>query len=424
MRVRFRNSIYNKVYLPYRNSESPLEIFYGSASSGKSYFIAQRFVVRMLRHNYYNILTIRKVSASNHDSTFSLMRQIISRYNLEQLFKINETKGDESITAVTGSQMLFKGMKDEREREKVKSITFKNGVVNHIWAEEASELNQKDLDQLFIRLRGTSDYKKQVTISFNPISKNHWLKRRYFDYTVKDCTILKTTYKDNRFLDPGDRKRIENLKDNDYIYYQIYALGEWGEIGNTVFSRYKIITCPYKLDDFDDIVQGMDFGYEHPSVFEIIGIKDGQPYWYDEECQTHLTNTEWIDFLESRYTEMGILDSVKHRRTVADSAEPNRIKEFRERGWNVREAAKGKSSVRYGVDYLRSKIMTIDPSCERMAAEVEVYRNKEDKNGEIDDQEYINEFDDAIAASRYALEDKWSKVKVKAAKHSAAVLGF
>ena len=55
---------------------------------------------------------------------------------------------------ITGNRIIFRGVKDQRQREKVKSITFKNGKLVWIWCEEATELLSEDVDILDDRLRG------------------------------------------------------------------------------------------------------------------------------------------------------------------------------------------------------------------------------------------------------------------------------
>ena len=97
-------------------------------------------------------------------------------------------------------------MKDQRQREKVKSITFKNGKLTWIWCEEATELLPEDVDILDDRLRGHLDNPNlfyQITMTFNPVSATHWIKARYFDKADPDVLTHHSTYRTNRFIDPA-----------------------------------------------------------------------------------------------------------------------------------------------------------------------------------------------------------------------------
>ena len=120
-----------------------------------------------------------------------------------------------SIICATGSRLITSGLDDV---EKLKSIAG----INRIWVEEASEISESDLNQLDLRMRGHSSVGHQMTLTFNPISELHWIKKKYFDVGVKDAFVLKTTYKDNSYLDEAYIDRLERLQDEDYQYYRIY----------------------------------------------------------------------------------------------------------------------------------------------------------------------------------------------------------
>jgi len=93
-------------------------------------------------------------------------------WGLDSIFKIN--KSEMTMTCFNGSVLLFKGIDDP---EKIKSI---DGITS-IWIEEASELTLEDFTQLDLRLRGITEVAKQIILSFNPVSAEHWLKKRFFE---------------------------------------------------------------------------------------------------------------------------------------------------------------------------------------------------------------------------------------------------
>lgn len=177
---------------------------------------------------------IRNTARSNRDSTFALLSQIIYSWNLNKVFAVN--KGDLRIKCANGSEVIFAGLDDV---EKLKSITFSSGELSDIWVEEASEIAEADFNQLDIRLRGKG-VKKQIVLSFNPIDANHWLKHRFIDDKVDDCIVCHSTYKDNEHLDDDYKKLLESYKATDPYYYDVYCLGHWGVLGNTVFDARKI----------------------------------------------------------------------------------------------------------------------------------------------------------------------------------------
>jgi len=330
------------------------------------------------------------------------MNQTINMWGLREAFHVNASPL--SITCKhNGNQMLFRGLDDP---EKLKSLTFANGPLTDIWVEEASAITPNDDRQLRLRLRGYAAVPKQVTYTFNPIDAQHWLKGRFFDHPLapERATVLKTTYKDNAWLAPDDRSELEALKDEDLTYYQIYALGEWGVIGNVVFTNYVIEDFAYDLANFDAVYQGQDYGFNHPFAFELVGMKDGELYIFDEVYKRQRTNGELIEDSRQYFEGRKILESVQRGTTTGDSAEPDRIKEWNQSGWRTVASKKGPGSERFGIDFLKHRRMHIHSlRCPGIAAEIPTFKYREDKNGNVL-EEFVDFKNDGIAAVRYATE--------------------
>lgn len=387
----------NKAFASFLGNRSRYEIFYGGAGSGKSVFIAQRLLMRTLGEPGHKTLVVRKVAKTNRHSTFALIVGIISSWKVTALFKINKSDM-EILCEGNGNQIIFTGLDDV---EKLKSIA---GITD-IWVEEASEITQEDFQQLDLRLRGKTPWPLQITMTFNPISALSWLKSFFFDMPKENCIVHKSTYKDNRFLDDEYKKVIEDLKNQDHTYYQIYGLGEWGVLGNLVFHNYVFEDIPYKEQDFDAVYQGLDFGFNHPSALVRVGFKDEELYVFDELYEKGLTNAELIQ-------EVGRMID-KRKQITADSAEPARIKEFRQAGYNVVPSIKGAGSVKDGIDWLKRHKIHISKKCPNLLAEIQQYSYKKDKDGNVLD-EPIEFKDDAIAALRYAIEPVRLRRKITA----------
>lgn len=247
--IKISRKVFNDVYVPYLDNKDRYLIFYGGGSSGKSYYIAQRFIYKLIHPTRCNLLVVRQTGDTNRRSTFPLLKQVISNWNLSQHFKVNES--DMRIKCkLTGNEVAFAGLDDV---EKIKSITFENGELTDIWIEEATECQEADVNQLKVRLRGGKS-NKQMVLSFNPINVQHWIKRHFIDSGL--ATVCFSTYKDNKFLTDADRKALEDLQYIDEYTYNVYCLGQWGILGKTVFnaraiqSRLEAIQKPIKVGYF------------------------------------------------------------------------------------------------------------------------------------------------------------------------------
>ena len=160
--VEFRASAqFNPVFRPVNEWRGRYRILKGSAGSGKSVNIAQDYIAKLSDPAYQgaNLVVVRKIEETNRDSTFAELQAAIYRMfgpYADRFWKVNlnplalECK-------ITGNRIIFRGVKDQRQREKIKSITFKNGKLVWIWCEEATELLPEDVDILDDRLRGNLD---------------------------------------------------------------------------------------------------------------------------------------------------------------------------------------------------------------------------------------------------------------------------
>lgn len=236
------------------DDQSRYLVLYGGAGSGKSVSAAQKMIIRMLEEPKHKFLVVRKVANTLRNSVFSLLRGTIADWGLSELFKIN--KSDMDITCVNGNQIIFAGLDDV---EKLKSI---HGITG-MWLEEASEILQEDFQQLDLRLRGQTANYKQIMISFNPISITHWLKLVFFDSKKANSRVIHTTYKDNMFIDDEYKGTLESLKEQDPYYYTVYALGEWGVLGQTVFNAQIVTERLVWLKANNKVLKRGRFVYEY-----------------------------------------------------------------------------------------------------------------------------------------------------------------
>lgn len=254
--IKISKKVFNDVYVPYLDNDDRYLIFYGGGSSGKSYYIAQRFIYKLIQPVRHNLLVVRQTGDTNRRSTFPLLKQVISNWNLAQHFKVNESDM-RIICKLTGNEVAFAGLDDV---EKIKSITFSNGELTDIWVEEATECQEGDINQLKVRLRGGKT-KKQMVLSFNPINIQHWIKKHFID--SKLATVCFSTYKDNKFLTDDDRKALEDLKFIDEYTYEVYCLGKWGILGKTVFDARAI---QKRLDEIPKPIKSGYFTYDYDGL--------------------------------------------------------------------------------------------------------------------------------------------------------------
>lgn len=381
----------------------------GSAGSGKSVDTAQNYILRLMQDKGRNLVCIRKSDITNRDSTFAELTGAIYRMfgdKADKYWQINMSPLKLTCRA-NGNQIIFRGMNDDKQREKLKSITFQKGKLTDVWCEEATELTQADLEIIDDRLRGELPAGQfyQIRLTFNPVNKNHWIKKVFFD--IPDANVLThhSTYLGNRFIDEAYRQRMERRKIVDPEGYQIYGLGCWGEIGGLILHNWEVKDISQNPADYDDFANGQDFGFNHANAILSIGYKDGDLYITGEVYEFEKDTSELIDIALSK----GIL---KEKEMWCDSAEPDRIKMWKNAGFRAKGVDKGGSSgsVKAQIDWLKQRKIYIHPSCTNTIKEMQQWKwKKDEKTGEYLDEPVAFQ-DDAMAALRYGVE-RWRKKK-------------
>lgn len=259
----------NRKFLPLLFDKHRFMVLKGGGGSGKSIFTGDLILDRVTHEAGHRWLVCRKVGKSLRNSCFvQLVSQANERYSWAEP-RVN--KSEMTISFANGSIILFSGLDDV---EKLKSIYNITGI----WIEEASEILESDFNQLNIRLRGESPLRKQMILSFNPISATHWLKKRFFDHHDERAVTHESTYLDNRFLPKEDIETLEGFRETDEYYYMVYALGQWGVTGKTVFNGRAVSERIAHLERENPIIK--------QGLFEYTELPDG----------VHIEKPSWVDY--------------------------------------------------------------------------------------------------------------------------------
>ena len=381
-------------------------VLMGSAGSGKSVDTAQHYLLRLMQDKGRNLLCVRKSDITNRDSTFAELTGALYRMfgdKAGRYWQVNLSPMS-LVCRHNGNTIIFRGVNDERQREKLKSITFQRGKLTDVWIEEATEITQSDFEIIDDRLRGELPPGQfyQIRLTFNPVNKNHWIKKVFFDTPDPNVLTHHSTYLGNRFIDDAYRQRMERRKRVDPEGYRIYGLGEWGETGGLILKGWEIKECSQSLEDYDDVAIGQDFGFNHANAVLLLGWKDGDVYILRELYVFEKDTAEIIRLAK---------DFPKKRRMWCDSAEPDRIKMWKDAGFQAAAVSKEKNSVTAQIDWLKQRTIFVHPSCTATIKELQQWRwKKDERTGEYLDQPVPIQ-DDAMAALRYGVEG-WRKPKI------------
>ena len=274
----------NEVYLPdvigggygdFWRFKGRYRVCKGSRASKKSKTMALWVIYNMMLYPLANTLVVRKTFATLRDSCYADLKWATYRLGVSHLWDFT-TSPLYAIYNPTGQRIFFRGLDDPM---KITSISVPQGYLCWCWIEEAYEIDkEEDFDMLDESIRGDipSSLFKQITLTFNPWSSTHWMKKRFFD--VQDDNILaKTTnYLCNEWLDESDRQKFEDMKERNPKRYKVAGLGDWGIDGGQVFEEfvddpshyedrcYTHVIPPFTPPQEWRIWRSFDFGYAKP----------------------------------------------------------------------------------------------------------------------------------------------------------------
>ena len=399
LKINIANKV-GKGYKEFWNFKGRYRVVKGSRGSKKSTTISMWIIYNMMKYPLANTLVVRRVFNTHKDSTYTQLKWASNNLGVSHLWKFS--KSPLEVTYIpTGQKILFRGLDDPMS---ITSITVEHGHLCWCWFEEAFQvMNEDDFNKIDMSIRGEMPpgYFKQITLSFNPWSEKHWLKRRFFDIKDNDILASTTTYKCNEYLGEDDIQVFEKMKLNNPRRYNIEGLGNWGIAEGLVYENFEELEF-----DIEDIKRrsniksafGLDFGYTNdPTAFicTLVDLDNKEIYIFDEHYQKAMTNKMISDMIKYKGYSKEMI--------IADSSEPKSIDDIQRNGiYRILPAKKGKDSILNGIQFIQDFKIYVHPKCENTIIELSnyVWSNKEGVNI----NKPIDEYNHLMDALRYALE--------------------
>lgn len=372
----------------------------GGRGSKKSTTTAMWIIYNMMKYPLANTLVLRRVFNTHKDSTYTQLKWAANNLGVAHLWHFSKSPLEITYKP-TGQKILFRGLDDPMS---ITSITVEIGYLCWAWFEEAFQImNEDDFNKVDMSIRGElpPGYFKQITVTFNPWSEKHWLKKRFFDAEDEDILALTTTYECNEYLGEDDRKLFEKMKEKNPRRYKIEGKGEWGIAEGLVFENFEELEF-----DLEEIkkrpgiisIFGLDFGYTHDPTAFICALVDQETeeiFIFDEHYQKAMTNKDIATMIKYKgYSKEHIF---------AECAEPKSIEEIKREGIRrIRAAAKGSDSILNGIQLIQQYKIWVKPSCENTLVELNnyVWDTKDGRgiNKPVDDYNHL------MDALRYAMQ--------------------
>ena len=393
----------------------------GGRGSGKSSYISLEVVDGIMKDSTANAIIFRKYGVTLRESVFSQIQWAIDELGASALWRANVSPMVYTYLP-TGQQIYFRGLDDAG---KLKSIKPRHGRFAFVWFEEFSELDGPNQVRSVLQsvVRGGNDFR--IFASFNPpISQANWANKHVLIPNPRALTF-KTDYRDMppEWLGESFLLEAERLKEINPRAYEHEYLGTPTGTGGEVFPNIE----PFEIEDADIeqmgyFYAGLDFGFSvDPAAFVVLSYdrRTGTIYIVDELYQRGLTNAQLADAIKAKGYMAAQYSSIfdpaisassttessrKYVSIIADSAEPKSIQDMKNAGFTVFPCKKYHGSVIYGIRWLQSKRIIIDPRrCPHCWEESSSYEYMTTKDGEFL-ASVRDENNHCIDAVRYSLD--------------------
>ncbi len=270
---------------------------------------------------------------------------------------------------------------------------------DYLFINECDNINFETFNQLEVRT------KYQIYLDYNP-SREFWVHENLLKPEI-DYTFIKSTYRDNPYLDANIIKSIESRRYTDLNWWRVFGEGELGFSESLIFTHWR----QTKNIPEGNVAYGLDFGYNHPTALIKVTEHDGKFYAEQLIYESHLTNQQLIERLKQ-------LNINRSAEIFADYSRPESIREIYLAGFNIKDANK---DVKKGIDSVKSKDLYIHEGSIDLIKELRSYSWKKDRNEKLL-EEPVKTLDDGCDALRYCIHT-WKEPQITFMKPKITTFG-
>lgn len=373
--------------VPAWRDKSLVLLLTGSAGGGKSRLAGEKVHASCLKYPGANWLIMRKAREWNSKSIVPFMLESVIGHDP----RVKLLKSDGAFEYDNGSVIYSGGMKDDSQREAIRSIGGSGGL-DGVWMEEANAFTRQDFEEALGRLRHDAMGWRQFIITTNPGAPNHWIYQSLIKN--KEAAVYYSGARDN----PNNPlEYLEILERMTGTQRARLVLGQWTQAQGAVYDKFDYATHVTERNpkDFTRWFLGCDEGYTNPAVILIVGEDgDGRLHVGREFYKRGVLQSDYVSVAREWSLEFEAVAFV-------DEAAAGLIGDMQANGI-LAEGSKGR--ILDGIQRLQDALkvagdgrprLTVDPSCVNLINEFESYVWKADRD------EPVKEFDHALDALRY-----------------------
>lgn len=353
----------------------PVVLLTGSAGGGKSFLAGHMMHRAMQRNEGAQGVILRKTRESMNNSTVLFYeREIIGKDK-----RVKHNRGQHRFEYDNGSIVAYGGMKDEDQREQIRSIG-QSGGVDRVWLEEATRFEEADYNELLARMRGTATGYTQIVLTTNPDSPTHWIKTRLIDQ--QEAHVYFSRAQDNIH---NDVEYVSKLEQMTGIQRLRLLEGKWIQAEGVVFDNWDNANISEDAEYNPDlpVIWGVDDGYAKGTGEGTASYHPRVILFAQETAQGGFNVFDEI-YVTGELSEVTIANALaKPYRKAEVAYADSSAAELRSRLWNADIITVAATHpVHEGIKNLRRlicdgrgvRLFRIHPRCVNLAREMATYR--------------------------------------------------
>jgi len=260
------------------DSDAFINIAHGSVRSGKTIAATFRFLIFVLKSDYYEFM----ISGKTRDTIErNVVRDLIRMIDGNIPYKYRKF---DNYIEILDKKIWLIGFSDEGATEKVRGMT-----VGGWYADEITSASKSTVEMAITRC---SIEGAQMFWTMNPESPYHYI---YTDYITNQELINEGTVKvwhftleDNLHLSQHYIDELKRVNRKSQVNYKRNILGEWVIAEGAIYDMFDTTKHVYDgTVDVDEINICCDYGVSTVTTFGVMGIKkdlkEGNDYYLMEE---------------------------------------------------------------------------------------------------------------------------------------------
>jgi phage terminase large subunit len=181
-----------------------LKVLYGGRGGLKSWGVAQALLV-LGAQKPLRILCARELQKSIAESVHHLLEIQIERLGLARFYTIEKARIFGKHADGSETEFAFSGLRDAHNLKSYEGFDI-------AWIEEAANVSKRSWDLLLPTIRKPGS---EVWLTFNPELETDETYQRFVVKTPPGAVVLKTSWRDNKWLSPELLRQLEHSRDTD-----------------------------------------------------------------------------------------------------------------------------------------------------------------------------------------------------------------